>query len=443
MHHRIHAFTYGCLLAILCGCSAKDKDDASSDRVEDAGVDEPTYLGLAKPRDGFQIRSVGAEIAPGEDLEYCEVGRLPGDESETYYVKSFELGNETGSHHLLVSAAVPGSPAEEKLRALGEGAKVGCLSAENAFGNDAFVGAGGSQQPYSEIVMPDRVGREYRGGQWVVFDYHYLNTRDAPIRARSAVNFHLTERESIDHVARGFNFTNYTIATQPGERGSYTGECRFRADVMLGDITRHTHRWGTDFSVSFSGGARDGEEIWTSNDWQHDTIHTFDPPIRVAAGEGLRFRCDYQNDTPRPLRFGTSATDEMCILFGTIWEADGRAALGSQNCAIVWQDADSVGHPAHEAGGFPKPSEAEVSACLSAVTDNPCSRCRCEACATPAIQCSTDPDCSAIAKCYAACPPGADCARECLQEADAHSSGLGSLNIRSNCFQSRCASECM
>jgi len=429
------------MLAVLCSCSAKD--DAGSDHVQDAGVDEPLYLGLAKPRDGFQIRSIGAEIAPLEDVEYCEVGRLPGNENDTYYVKSFEFGNETGSHHLLVSAAVPGSPAEEKLRALGRGEKVECLSAENAFGNDGFVSVGGSQQPYNEVVMPDRVGREYRGGQWVVFDYHYFNTREAPISARSAVNFHLIERKSIDHVARGFNFSNYTIATQPGARGSYIGECHFRDDVMLGDITRHTHRWGTDFSVWFSGGARDGEMIWTSNDWQHDIIHKFERPIRLAAGEGLRFRCNYQNDTLRLLRFGTSATDEMCILFGTIWEPEAGAQLGSQNCVIVWQDAEGVGHPAHEAGGFPKPPQAEVSACLSAVADNPCSRCRCESCATSAIQCATDPDCSAISNCYAACPAGSDCARECQSETDAHSSGLGPLNIRSNCFQSRCATECM
>ena len=291
--------------------------------------------------------------------------------------------------------------------------------------------------------MPDRVGRQYRGGQWVVFDYHYFNTREVPIEARSAVNFHLTKRASIDHIVRGFSFNNYTIATRPGENGSYTGECHFRTDVVLGDITRHTHRWGTDFSVWFSGGARDGEMIWTSKDWQHDTIYKFDGPIRMAAGEGLRFRCNYQNDTPRTLRFGSSATDEMCILFGPIWEAEQSVELGNQSCTIVWQDADGIGHPAHEAGGFPKPSESEVSTCLSAVMDNPCSRCRCEACATPAIQCALDPDCRAISNCYAACPAGADCAKECRQETDAHSSGIGPLGMRSSCFQSRCASECM
>jgi hypothetical protein len=424
---------------------ACDPDDTTPERAADGGADaeqDESYLGLAKPRDGFQIRSIGAEIKPGEDVELCEVGRLPGDSDTKYIVKSFEFGNEKGSHHLIVSAAVAGSPAEPKLEALGVGNSIPCFSAENAFGNQSFTSVGGSQQPYVEIVLPDRVGREFHGGQLVVFDYHYLNTRENPIQARSAVNFHLTDADSIDHIAKGFSFSNYLIATQPHAQGSFTGECHFRNDVMLGDITRHTHRWGTDFSVWFSGGAREGEPIWTSHDWQHDTFYEFDSPILMRAGEGLRFRCGYVNDTERTLRYGTNATDEMCILFGTIWEADGDK-LPNQSCTIVWQDADGIGHPATEAGGFPPPKPAEVSACLSASADTACARCRCESCATPAIQCALDANCKAISDCYVACPTGTDCNAACRDAIDSHSSGLGALTQRSSCFQTKCESECL
>ena len=433
--------SFVCLILVSGACASDDTRAHSADNVDDSRP-EKSYLGLTKPRDGFQIRSVGAEIKPGEDLEFCEVGRLPGDADTKYIVKSFEFGNETGSHHLIVSAAVPGSPAEAKLEALGVGKRIPCLSAENAFGNESFANVGGSQQPYAEVVLPDRVGREFHGGQLVVFDYHYFNTREQSIQARSAVNFHLTDADSIDHIAKGFNFSNYTIMTQPGKDGSFTGECHFRDDVMLGDITRHTHRWSTDFSVWFSGGARDGESIWTSRDWQHETFHRFDSPILMKAGEGLRFRCDYFNDTERRLRYGTSATDEMCILFGTIWETEGDR-LPNQNCTIVWQDADGIGHSATEAGGFPAPKAAEVSACLSAGADNPCARCRCEACAAPAIQCALDADCKAISDCFVACPIGTDCNTACREAIDTHSSGLGQLGQRSSCFQTKCASECM
>lgn len=443
MSQRIQTFVSGCACLVLAaiGCAsdnaASDPPAARNDRPA-----ETTYLGLTKPTDGLQLRSVGQEIGPGEDVEFCEVARLPGDADTKYIVKSFELANEIGSHHLIVSAAVVGSIAEERIKEVGVGNKVPCLSAENAFGNESFVSVGGSQQPYTEIVMPERVGRVFTGGQYIVFDYHYLNTREQPIQARSAFNMHFTDEDSIDHIAKGFSFSNYMIATQPGMEGSFTGECHFGDDVVISDITRHTHRWGTNFSVWFSGGERDGEEIWTSRDWQHDTFFKFDQPFVMKAGEGLRFRCDYRNDTTRALNFGTSATDEMCILFGTIWETDG-SQFRNQNCLIVWKDADGIGHPANEAGGFPAPSEPEVTACMSAAPDDACSRCRCESCASPAIQCALNADCKAITDCYAACPPGADCQADCRDVIDAHSSGIGALQQQTACFQSQCASECM
>ena len=429
------------LASATAGCSSDDaEDDPPAERSERS--EESTYLGLKKPTDGLQVRSIGEEIGPGEDLEFCEIAQLPGDADTKYMVKSFEFANEIGSHHLIVSAAVPGSIAEERIKELGVGNKVPCFSAENAFGNESFAGVGGTQQPYNEVVMPEGVGRAYRGGQYIVFDYHYLNTRERPIQARSAFNMHFADEDSIDHTAKGFSFSNYTIATQPGEDGSFTGECHFRDDVVISDITRHTHRWGTDFAVWFSGGERDGEEIWTSHDWQHDTFFKFDEPFVMKAGEGLRFRCDYRNDTTRPLNFGTSATDEMCILFGTIWETDGNQ-FKNQNCTIVWRDKEGVGHPAGEAGGFPKPSETEVNACMSAGRADACSLCRCESCASPAIQCALNSDCKAITDCYASCQPGTNCQAECRDDMDAHSSGLGAFQQQSICFQSKCASECM
>jgi hypothetical protein len=224
--------------------------------------------------------------------------------------------------------------------------------------------------------------------------------------------------------------------------GAYTGECHFGADVMLGDLTRHTHQWGTNFAVWMSGGERDGEQVFVSQDWHHETYYRFESPVRIRAGEGLRYRCEYENDTPRPLRYGTSATDEMCILYGTIWEAEDGVDIGNQDCAIVWTDSEGIAHPADEAGGFPEPAEADIAACLGAAPDDACSQCRCERCATIANQCATDPDCSAISSCFAACAAGEDCGARCLSVLDAHTPGIGSLQQRSGCFGSRCASEC-
>jgi hypothetical protein len=277
-----------------------------------------------------------------------------------------------------------------------------------------------------------------------VFDYHYLNTTADPLPARSAINFHLTDVSNIQHLAKGFGFRNFTIDIPAGQRGSFTGECHFSADVRVGSVTRHTHRWGTDYSVWYAGGAHDGEEIWTSTDWQHDVDHRFAEPILMSAGEGFRFRCSYMNDRDSALRFGTSASDEMCILFGIVWEAHDGEQLGPQSCSISWIDADGIGHSAYEAGGVPKPSAQQTSLCVASAGSsiNACGQCRCDSCAAPAIGCATDAECSPILKCYTGCAGDADCLSGCQALLDQHSSAVGLLIQMTQCFDSQCKSTC-
>ena len=108
----------------------------------------------------------------------------------------------------------------------------------------------------------------------MVFDYHYYNTSREEIAASE--RFQLSPRKARRHASTSRAALSST--TTPSRRrakaaGKFTGECRFKQDVMVGQLTRHTHRWGTDYSVWFEGGARHGELIWTSNDWQHETNH--------------------------------------------------------------------------------------------------------------------------------------------------------------------------
>ena len=117
MDRKLQAFITCCACFVLSGggCSSEDNDQEPASKRVASSEKATAYLGLAKPTDGFQIRSVGAEIGPGEDLEFCEVGRLPGDPDTTYIAKSFELGNETGSHHLIGLCCVDRSKCDEEL----------------------------------------------------------------------------------------------------------------------------------------------------------------------------------------------------------------------------------------------------------------------------------------------------------------------------------------
>src|SRR5262245_15187380 len=126
------AFTISSLCAVLVAC-------ASAEEPNSPPAQAPPYLGLATPTDGFQVRSVGAEIAPGEEREYCEVARMPGKPGDEYYVSSIELGNGARSHHLGIAIAAPGSEAIAQLEALGVGNRVECPGPRLAFGEGIEV----------------------------------------------------------------------------------------------------------------------------------------------------------------------------------------------------------------------------------------------------------------------------------------------------------------
>lgn len=301
---------------------AKSTPDAGSAANDACGV------GLAPPEDGFQVCTQGFPIAPGE-FEYCEVVVLPGDASDVYYAGEFETKTTPFLHHLIVLAAEPGSANEARMQKV---TRVLCIGGEQAFGQ-GLTGVIGAQQTYRDEAYPAGVGKVFHGGQRLSFDYHYFNTTTAPIPARAALNIHRVAQ--IKHVAHGFGFYNFGIDVPPGESQSFMTGCTFSADIVVYSLVRHTHRWGTDFTVWWEGGPNDGERLWRSTDWELDTekILSEDGQL-MKAGTGFRFECSYTNTTDYPLRFGITAADEMCILFGTFWNLDESHPAASQDCRV-------------------------------------------------------------------------------------------------------------
>ena len=131
--------------------------------------------------------------------------------------------------------------------------------------------------------------------------------------------------------AHSFGFYNLAIFIDPGQEASFSKTCTFSQDVMLHKLTRHTHQWGTDFEVRYAGGSQDGELVFHSDNYE-DIDHTFAEPVLVKAGTGFSFDCAFRNTNDHPLQFGVTATDEMCILFGTWFVVNEDDAVSKQGC---------------------------------------------------------------------------------------------------------------
>jgi hypothetical protein len=416
---------------------------------EPAPSDEPLTGGLSKltvPSNGLQLFSMGAEIAAGEDIEYCEIAELPGEDNQPYYVNSVELANAAFSHHLVVGAALPGSDADAALRMLNVGDRLPCNGANYEWPQDGLMLIGSAQTPYISVEYPEGVGILLYGKQRVVFDYHYLNTSQNIVHAQSAFNVHTVDGATIKHIATPFSLFNFTIDIPAHESRTFTAESHFLDDMMVSSILRHTHKQGRDFSVWFSGGPRDAEPIWTSTDYRNEPEYYFDEPIMMKAGEGFRFECDFENDSDRRLRYGIGGKDEMCILAGWAWPAGAAKQLPPENYGITWIDRAGIGHPASESGGFPPASASAAKTCslgvqLSGASGLPdgCDECICNACGEILLKCSQDKDCSALLACFEhGCSGTNDCIQSCATELHDHSSAVGMLQQVQSCLSSKC-----
>jgi hypothetical protein len=320
------------LIAVLTVAGCSGEPEAAPSNIEEFTEPQcasPDELCLPEPEQGFQIRTEGTEIGPGEDVEYCEVVLLPGSEDDVYYVRAFESQMTAGSHHLIVAGIEPGTATDENAEV---GDRVPCTGPD-VFGGE-LQAVTGAQLPYAHESFPEGVGRKFHGGQKIVFDYHYFNASSAPIAANAAVNFHTTDESAVKKISRSFGFYNIGIEIPPGAEKSFTRECTFTHDVYVHKLTRHTHQWGTEFNTWYVGGERDGEMVFSSPDYE-TVDFPFEDPVLIRAGEGFRFECGFINTESYPLEFGLKASDEMCILFGNWYAANEGEEVPQQGCLVL------------------------------------------------------------------------------------------------------------
>jgi hypothetical protein len=413
-----------------------------------ANPDDAQFLGIPEPERGFRLATRGLEIAPGSDVEFCEVAEVPGTPGEQYNVGSLELANARGSHHLIVTMAAPDSAAERQLRTLAIGEQVPCIGAGQEFGLTGMSVLASTQSLRAKSALPDGVGQRVYGGQRLVFDYHYFNFGSEPLTAKSALAVHTLPADAPVTFVSSLAFSNMTLDVPPGTDRTFTATCTLEQDVMLAGVARHTHQLGTDFSVWFEGGAEHGAHVWTSNDWEHDTDFYFPAPRLVRAGEGFKFACGFHNPGSSALRFGIRASDEMCILGALIWSPVPQAELAPEQCVITWTDAQGIGRDADADGGFPAADPADALAChagsLGISLVEGCVGCICDACATILARCNADVDCKALLDCTGSCMPAGSmaCAEQCEPTMFEHSSAIGMITQVGECLRSGCGDAC-
>ena len=323
---------------LVAGCATQAGagfDDADED------VLEPVDLALSPPERGLQLTTHPLRVEPGEDIRWCEVVQLPGAPGERLYVDRLELAASPEVRDLIVSAAVSGSATDA---AMIPGTRVPCTRAGEAFG-EHLAELVSSQEPYLDQRFPAGVGQVLHGGQKLALD-HVVVEDDEAHAAQLAVNLHAVDAQSVALIARTASFQNLTLYTPPGGRSSHLAECGVGQPMFVQQLVRRTQAHGRGFRVWIAGGERDGELVWQSSS-PSDARITLTRPLQLAPGEGLRFQCDFVNDTDLELRYGVNASDEQCALSALyVLPSDAlpsdTEASEPEGCLLVDVDPDGV-----------------------------------------------------------------------------------------------------
>ncbi|MEP7235148.1 MAG: hypothetical protein ABI778_07615, partial [Ignavibacteriota bacterium] len=295
----------------------------AADSLLDDTTHFPTldFTPLAAPAagTGYQLSSGTFNVAPNFEREifvYRDLGN-----STPIYVNRIHTKMRSNSHHLVLYGFDPSTPnsqlpAFNKVRDLRN--PDGSYNATTQSQMNWHLFIAGSMIQEDEYNFPAGVALELPAHAGIDFNTHFLNYSPNTIPAECYANFYNADPASIQHLAQSLFLVNTDIKL-PAHKQTILTQVNPNLNsepmrVFL--LTSHFHERGQKFQIAINGGSRNGEVVYESSDWAHPLEKTFDPPIVLNKGEGLRTIVTYMNTTDQEINFGFTSKDEMNVVFG-------------------------------------------------------------------------------------------------------------------------------
>jgi hypothetical protein len=194
-----------------------------------------------------------------------------------------------------------------------------------------------TQKKDDELTLPDGVAYTLAPHQMIKIEMHYINAMDTAQMASATVNFFEADPATIHDEASILFTGSPDIGTDPkvgipaGQ--SFTLHQFFTVPSYLDlsqshifAITGHTHQFGTDMEVNVAP-SKTGTmtSVYKPSPflWAEPVTTNLDPPFDVPQGGGFDFTCSWTNTSAAAVKFGESATDEMCFFWAYYYPSQG------------------------------------------------------------------------------------------------------------------------
>jgi hypothetical protein len=146
---------------------------------------------------------------------------------------------------------------------------------------------------------------------------HYFNKTEKVRFGEIYCNIYTIKKENVQKVLENdLMDNNETLVLPANKETTLTNERIFDSRTEIVVMTPHYHKRGKKYVVQIVGGARDGEVILESYDYQHPVVMNFvNKPLILEKGEGLRTIVTYANESSQVVKYGVTSEDEMNFLF--------------------------------------------------------------------------------------------------------------------------------
>jgi hypothetical protein len=305
--------------ALESGCNVSDLT-LLDDKTPQVTV---PFSPLAPPAagQGVQLKLEPFAIAPNFEREFFVYKKL--NNTEKQYINRIAIKMRQNSHHLVLYGFAPNTPATvmpqyDVVRDLRNPDNSTNLS--TAITMQYHVYAGGGSSPESDFTFPEGTALEVPANYALDVNSHYVNKTSKPITGEVYVNLYTVPATQVKNIAKPLNLSNFNLNIPPKKTVTQSQTFKFDKKTNVVTLTSHMHAKGKKFVIKISGGARNGEIIYSTDSWEHPEIKNFTPVLTLQAGEGLTSEVTYTNDTDKTINFGLTSTDEMGIIFGYYYE---------------------------------------------------------------------------------------------------------------------------
>jgi hypothetical protein len=333
--------------------ASSSTDGASASTDGEAGATalsacDAIDLPAPAPGAGFQFQ-VPLTLGAGQEREVCQLVKLPQD---------LDLNWSDGimsdpSHHALVqttgySGTIPTTTLDGQTL---DGTQVHTCSTPSALWQVGSVIAGGrhvsqaATQPDNVLpkgAIPSNVAFKLKAGDYVLVNFHMLNSSDQTMNACYKVNLNGVPDSQVTTEAGMIFWYNNDIAVPASSTQTARMACPITQDISLASAVSHAHMRLANYGASLltddpENGGTKVQDLYTGTNWDSPPTKIFPQPIAISKGHWIDYHCDYQNGEARNVAQGLQTTDEMCMFIGAYWPRDSnleRCATDGSTSAV-------------------------------------------------------------------------------------------------------------